>query len=76
MLHDRWGKIAMPDAETAALLRVILDELCAGMSPFDSITRTNVASRLLETVKQGRPSLDDLREAGRDVLRQPPAIWR
>ena len=33
----------MPDAETAALLRAVLDEICADVSPFDTVTRTNVA---------------------------------
>jgi hypothetical protein len=28
-------KTIMPNAETAALLRAVLDELCAGMSPLD-----------------------------------------
>ena len=63
----------MPDAETAALLRAILDEVCASISLSDTSTRTNVASKLLETVKQGTPSVDDLRKVGRQVLHQPTA---
>jgi hypothetical protein len=66
----------MPDPETAALLRAVLDELCAGVPPFDSTTRTNVASRLLDTVKHGSSSLDELKRAGREVLRHPPTMWR
>jgi hypothetical protein len=66
----------MPDAETAALLRAVLDELCASMSPFDVGTRTHVASRLLEAVKQGKSSLDDLRSAGREALHKAPTMWR
>jgi hypothetical protein len=70
----------MPDAETAALLRTVLNELCAGVPPFDACTRTNVASRLLEVARQGKPSIDDLREAGRVALpptpTSPPTMWR
>lgn len=62
----------MPDPETAAILRAILEELCASIPPFDAHTRTNVASSLLETVKHGRPTVDDLRLAGRQALRRAP----
>ena len=65
----------MLDAKTAALLRTILDELCAGLSRSDVSTRTSVASKLLEAVRQG-PSDDDLKKAGREVLRSPPTMWR
>jgi hypothetical protein len=66
----------MPDAETIALLRAVLDELCASLSPFDASTRTNVASKLLETARSGRSSVDDLKQAGKDVLRRCPTMWR
>ena len=66
----------MPDPETVALLRAVLDELCASVSPFDLATRTNVASRPLETVKHGSSSLDDLKRAGIEALRPPPTMWR
>jgi len=66
----------MPDTETAALLRTVLDELCAQLPSFDASTRTNVASRLLDAAKQGRCSLDDLREAGKQGLHKTPTMWR
>jgi hypothetical protein len=66
----------MPDAETAALLRSVLDELCASISPFDASTRTSVASRLLEMSRNGRSSVDDLKEAGKEVLARYPTMWR
>ena len=66
----------MPDPETAALLRAVLDEVCTGVSLSDTSTRTNVASKLLETVRQGAPSIDDLRRAGKQVLRQPRVLWQ
>jgi hypothetical protein len=46
------------------------------ISPFDAGTRAHVASRLLEAVKQGRSSLDDLRDAGREALHKAPTMWR
>jgi hypothetical protein len=66
----------VPDPETTALLRAVLDELCAGVSPYDASIRTDVASRLLETARQGGSSIDDLREAGRQVLLQPQSVRR
>ena len=66
----------MPDRETAALLRTLLEELCASLAPSDVHTRTKVASRLLETVKQGEPSLEELRAAGKQALLKTPTMWR
>ncbi|MBV8925454.1 MAG: hypothetical protein JOZ74_08820 [Bradyrhizobium sp.] len=66
----------MPDAQTAAMLRAVLEELCVSISPFDAHTRTNVASKLLETIRNGRSSLDDLKNAGRQALYAPPTMWR
>lgn len=61
----------MPDAETAALLRAVLDDVCASFSRWDTSTRANVASKLLETVKQGTSSVEDLRKIGKQMLHQP-----
>jgi hypothetical protein len=66
----------MPDAETAALLRAVLNEVCVDVSPFDTATRTHVASHLLEKTRQADPSLDDLRQAGWHALGRPPTMWR
>jgi hypothetical protein len=66
----------MPDAETTALLRAVLDEVCASLSPFDASTRTDVASKLLETARNGRLSLDDLKQAGQEALLRCPTMWR
>jgi hypothetical protein len=66
----------MPDTKTAAVLRSLLDELCAQLPKFDADTKINVASRLLEAVEQGRSSVDDLRAAGKEALRDPPTMWR
>jgi hypothetical protein len=66
----------MLDAETAAMLRVVLNEVCADISPFDTATRTHVASSLLEKTRQADSSLDDLRQAAMSALRRPPSMWR
>jgi hypothetical protein len=66
----------MPDIKTAALLRSLLDELCAQLPKFDADTKINVASKLLEAVEQGRSSVDDLRAVGKEALRHPPTMWR
>lgn len=66
----------MPDTRTAALLRSLIEELCAQVPKFDADTKINVASKLLEAVEQGRSSVDYLRAAGEEALRQPPTMWR
>jgi len=66
----------MPDAETIAVLRAVLDELCVSVPRCDASTRTNVASRLLETASHGNPSLEDLKRAGKQALLQSPSTWR
>jgi hypothetical protein len=70
------GEFIMPDAQTAALLRAILDELCCDIPRFDASTRTNVASQLLASVQQGSSSIEDLKRAGKVALRRPPTMWR
>jgi hypothetical protein len=64
----------MPDAETAAVLRAVLNEVCASISPSDTSTRTNVASKLLETVRHGTSSIDDLKKVGMQALHQPISL--
>ncbi len=69
--------MVMLDPDTARLLRAILDELCASIPPSDVSTKTNVASKLLEAVSNGRsPSIDSLKAVGREALLQTPTMWR
>ena len=65
----------MPDSETAALLRAVLEELCTELSLVDPDTRTHVASRLLEAAEQDDCSLDDLMEIGKEALHKTPTMW-
>jgi hypothetical protein len=66
----------MPDAETAAVLRTVLNEVCVDISPFDTAIRTRVAAHLLEKATQADISLEELREAASNALRRPPTMWR
>jgi DNA-binding transcriptional ArsR family regulator len=65
----------MPDAEMAALLRAVLDEVCADLAPSDMATRERIAARLSDLVGSGQCSVDDLRRAGRDALTRAPTMW-
>ena len=64
----------MLDPETAALLRAVLDELCASTSPSDVRTRTNVASRLIEAACESSDMSIDALGDKQDLL-QTPTMW-
>jgi DNA-binding transcriptional ArsR family regulator len=66
----------MPDAEMAALLQAVLEEVCAGLAPPQMATRERVAARLNDLVRSGHCSADELRRAGRDALIRAPTMWR
>jgi len=66
----------MPDAEMAALLRAVLDEVCADIAPYDTATRQRVAAQLTDIVRSGHHSVEDLKRAGRDALNRTPTMWR
>ena len=65
----------MPDAEMAALLRAVLDEVCADIPCSETATRERVAERLSEVVRSGHCSVEDLKRAGRDALTRAPTMW-
>jgi hypothetical protein len=65
----------MPDAEMTALLRAVLDEVCAGIPWSETATRERVAAKLCQAVQTGRCSVDDLKRAGRDALTHAPTTW-
>ncbi|MET4295288.1 hypothetical protein ABIB06_006357 [Bradyrhizobium sp. LB8.2] len=58
------GDISMFDAETTALLRAVLDEVCETVSRNETGTRTHVASKLL------------LKQVGRRAWNEAPTMWR
>lgn len=61
----------MFDAETTALLRAVLDEVCETVSRYETSTRTHVASKLLESAinrpapTSGKTSVVNLKQVGR-----------
>jgi hypothetical protein len=65
----------MFSAETTALLRAVLEEVCENIPVSEIGARTHVASKILEAAAQGQLSTDALRTAGRKAL-NPPTMWR
>ena len=58
----------MFDAETTALLRAVLDEVCANVSCYETSARTHVASKILEAAARGETSVDGLKKVGWEAL--------
>lgn len=65
----------MFSAETTALLRAVLEEVCESIPVHETGARTYVASKILEAAAQGQLSTDALKVAGREAL-SPPTMWR
>jgi hypothetical protein len=66
----------MFDAETTALLRAVLNEVCQNVSPYETGARAHVASMILEAARRGETSAEDLKRAGRTALSAAPTMWR
>ncbi|WOH57716.1 hypothetical protein [Bradyrhizobium sp. BWC-3-1] len=66
----------MLDSDTTALLRAVLEEVCAKVSWSDSGIRAHVASKLLEAATGGERTRERLKQVGVEALRQAPAMWR
>lgn len=66
----------MHDAETVAVLRAVLHELCANPAPSDVSTKTRAAAKPLEIARRGPASINRPKETGTAALRQPPTMWR
>ena len=58
----------MFDAGITARLRAVFDEVCAGLSCYETELRALVASKLLEAATSGETSVDGLRRIGRQAL--------
>jgi len=66
----------MFNADVTALLRTILDEVCADLPNHEGGRKALVASRLLESAARGEISADALRSVGRRALKgAPPSMW-
>ncbi|MGY4512386.1 hypothetical protein [Bradyrhizobium sp. USDA 3650] len=66
----------MFDAETTAILRAVLDEVCVSISRCETSARTYVASKLLEAAMAGDASVANLKHVGRTALGEAPTMWR
>lgn len=66
----------MFDQATTALLRSVLDEVCANVSRSETGARAHVASKILEAANRGEISPEDLKQVGRNALAQAPTMWR
>lgn len=66
----------MLDADTTALLRAVLDEVCENVSCYETLARTHVASKILEAETSGETSVANLRQVGRKALSDAPTMWR
>jgi hypothetical protein len=66
----------MRDSDTAALLRAVIDELCADLPQCEPSARTRVASKILEIATGDGWSVEELKEAGRKALHSTPTMWR
>ncbi|UPK38094.1 hypothetical protein IVB18_12935 [Bradyrhizobium sp. 186] len=61
----------MFDAETTALLRAVLEEVCENISVYETGARAHVASKILEAAANGQLSIHDLKAAGHNALNAP-----
>lgn len=66
----------MFDAQTTALLRTVLDEICAGISRYETGVRAHVASKILEAARDGEVTVDGLKRVGSEALSRAPTMWR
>ncbi|MET4039891.1 hypothetical protein ABIC03_001576 [Bradyrhizobium sp. RT6a] len=64
----------MFDAETTALLRAVLDEVCESVSRYETSARTHVAAMILEAASKGETSADGLKRIGVNALREAPIV--
>lgn len=65
----------MFDAETRALLRAVLDEVCGHVDQYHTATRAHVASKILAAAGK-ECTIEEIRKAGREALRSDPTMWR
>jgi hypothetical protein len=60
--------------EVTAMLRAVLDDVCADVAEHESSKKALVASKLLESASRGVLTVDALRAVGRQAL-QTPSMW-
>ena len=70
------GVLYMFDAQTTALLRAVLDDVCHKVSLHDTGTRTHVAVKILEAARDGETMVDGLKRVGWNALREARTTCR
>ena len=75
MMAALLGDIPMLDAETTALMRAVLDEVCENVSRHETTARTHVASKILEAATRGETAMSNLKQVGRRALGEAPMMW-
>ena len=65
----------MFDADTRALLRTILDEVCGQIDQYQTAPRAHVAAQMLAAAGR-EATLESIREAGMNALKSAPTMWR
>ena len=65
----------MFDAETRALLRTLLDQVCEQVDEYQTVTRAHVAAQILAAAGR-ETSFEEIREVGREALKTVPTMWR
>jgi hypothetical protein len=71
----------MFDADTRAVLRALIEEICnkAGQyeaGQYENAARAQVAAKILAAAGREAQTLDELREIGEDALKSTPTMWR
>lgn len=64
----------MFSSEVTALLRAVLDEVCAEIAEHETSKKVLIASRILESASKGERDADALRIVGHQAL-VIPSVW-
>jgi len=60
--------------DVTALLRSVLDEVCAEVSIHETAKKALVAAKILESASKGELDADNLRSVGRRALGTAPSV--
>ncbi|MFZ5713990.1 MAG: hypothetical protein ACOY3N_14335 [Bradyrhizobium sp.] len=66
----------MFNRQTTAMLRLVLDEVCADLGKYEKAVGAHVAVKLLEAAALPDRTIEDLKSTGREALSCAPTRWR
>jgi hypothetical protein len=66
----------MFDADTRAVLRALIEEICNKAGQYENAARSQVTAKILAAAGKEALTLDELREVGEDALKSTPTMWR